>query len=124
MADSSFSSFSIGEDEPRTGCRARERTLTRLLIRSEVRKLLVLVPKAATFLDVEGISTDLEVVEAVEEADDVRPRLTILRLLENLEDDLVDGITASVDGTALSRVTAGVEVTASAAAEELLPRPL
>ena len=105
------------------GCRARERTLTRLLIRSEVRKLLVLVPKAATFLDVEGISTDLEVVEAVEAAD-VRPRLTILRLLENLEDDLVDGITASVDGTALSRVTAGVEVTASAAAEELLPRPL
>ena len=77
------------------GCRARFRTLTRLLTRSEVRKLLVLLPKA-TLLEVEGAS------EVVEAAAKVRPRLTILRRLENLEADLDDVITASVDGTALS----------------------
>ena len=75
--------------------------------------MLVRLPKA-TFLtgSLEAV-VGLEVVEAVEATEEERPRLTILRLFANLEDDLVEGITVSVDdGTfSLTSVEVRVEVT-------------
>ena len=83
--------------------------------------MLVLLPKADTD-DLTVEDSPSEVGDGVGDEAEVRPRLTILRLFANLEDDLVEGITASVDDGTFSSCEAEEAVEATEAAE--LPRPL